>query len=163
MGKRAGSPRSWLCWMRRRSSPALMRGNSVRKCCRMIPSCCSSTSSGQVKHVLSCAQISNYYSKCTNDFVISSHPFLSDQMNLNASKLVFQGGLLFLPIKNGAPRRIHFKSGMYVTANAVSTNFLDTCPIVLISIMTKHRYSHNEAHPHPHSHPQPTHKHSLFH
>ena len=41
-------------------------------------------------------------------------------MKLNASKLIFQGGLMFVAIKNGRPNKIRYSSGVYVTANTVS-------------------------------------------
>lgn len=51
-------------------------------------------------------------------------PFLiriSDYMKLNQGKLVLQGGLNYVPMKNGLPKRVRFGSGVYVTANSVGT------------------------------------------
>ena len=41
-------------------------------------------------------------------------------MQINASKLIFQGGTLFIAMKNGKPNKIKYKSGVYVTTNEVS-------------------------------------------
>ena len=41
-------------------------------------------------------------------------------MKIDAAKKVLQGGLLFLPMKNGLPKRVHYKSGVYVTCNEAS-------------------------------------------